>query len=289
MKKLLWKSYAKINIYLDVLKTKRDDHYHNLDMIMLPIELHDSLLLTELANSKDNYITMDEYSLSLDTDKNLAKIALDRFVKKYKTDKKATVFIHKRIPLKSGLGGGSSDGANVMLAFAKMFKIETKDEDLYEICNSLGSDVAFFLKSVPARCEGRGEILTPINIKKQYYLVLVMPENGCSTKEIYKELQDTDSHPSTINNALKALETGDDELLANSIHNDLEGPAIRKIPEIANIKNELSSLGLKIVMMTGSGSCVFGMTQDKKLAKKITKKLEKKYRVFFTKTINSRR
>jgi len=257
--------------------------YHELDMIMIPLELHDSILINELASSVDNYITVDDFSLIGEKNNIVAK-AIDCFDKKYKLPKKVEVDIHKKIPIRAGLGGGSSNAGNMLVALNEMYKIGAKIEDLEEIGKKIGADVPFFLRETPCRCQGIGDIMTPIKVKNTYYCILVCPKEGCSTEEVYKDLDNFNCNNGNIDNVIKALEDGDDDLLASSIHNDLEPVSINLVPEIEIIKSKLKALGFKIVMMTGSGSCVFGLTTDKQLIKLAEKELENKYRIEVTKT-----
>ena len=283
MKTLLLKSYAKINIALNVVG-KQEDGYHKLDMVMLPLALHDSILLTKVNNAPDNYVTTDDFALG-DIQYNLATFAIDTMQKKYGFDSKFRVFIHKILPIQAGLGGGSSNAAATLVGVNKYLKLGASDEELIEIGKTLGADVPFFIKGVPARCQGIGEIMTPIDIKNNYYVLIVKPNAGCSTKKIY-ELADTmDLVTYDINNVVIALKEGDDELLAKSIGNALQPAAIKEVPEIQTIIDSLKEKGLKIVLMSGSGSSVIALSTNKKLIKSVAKDYEDKYRVEVTKIL----
>ena len=283
MKNLLVKSYAKINIVLNVLG-KQEDGYHQLDMVMLPLQLHDSILLSSIKGAPDNYVTIDDFSLG-DIQYNLATFAIDSLQKKYGFDNKFRVFIHKVLPIQAGLGGGSSNAAATMLGVNKYLKLGMTEQDFIDVGKKLGADVPFFTKNIPARCQGIGEIITPITVKNDYYVILVKPKEGCSTKEIYGMADEMQIETYDVETVIKALEEGDDELLAKSIGNSLEPAGIKKVPEVQIIKNKLKERGLSIVMMSGSGSVVFGMSTNKKLIKKIGLELEDEYRVEITKVL----
>ncbi len=284
MKKQLFKSYAKINLYLDV-KNVRDDGYHELDMVMIPLELHDSILVSELTTSRDSFVTLDDYSLIGFKD-NIVQKAVNILTEKYNFNHVVEILVHKNIPMKAGLGGGSSNAGTVLRGINNMYNLKISDEELEKIGLSLGADVPFFFKETSCRAQGIGEILTPIKMAKQYHCLLVFPNEGCSTPEVYKKLDSFEVNNGNIDNVIKALETGDDELLEQSIHNDLEPVAISLVPDIQVVKDKLREQGLKIVLMTGSGSCVFALSSDKKLIKKAEKALENDYRVEVTKTFN---
>ena len=283
MKNLLVKSYAKINICLNVTG-KQEDGYHTLDMVMLPLQLHDSLLISEVKNGTDNFVTIDDFSMG-DIQYNLATFAIDTLQKKYGFKNKFRVLIHKILPIQAGLGGGSSNAAATMLAVNKYLKLNLTDEEMIEIGKKLGADVPFFLKNVPARCQGIGEIMTPVTVKNNYYVLIVKPAAGCSTKEIYNLADTMDIETCDVDTVIHALETGDDDLLASSIGNSLEKAAISKVPEVQVIKDLLKEKGFKICMMSGSGSSVFALSTDKRLVKKTADELEDKYRVEVTKVL----
>lgn len=283
MKNLLIKSYAKINIVLNVLG-KQEDGYHQLDMVMLPLVLHDSILLTKVPNAPDNYVTTDDFTLG-DVQYNLATFAIDTMQKKYGFDSKFRVFIHKILPMQAGLGGGSSNAAATMIGVNKYLKLGISDDELIEIGKKLGADVPFFIKNTPCRVQGIGEKLTPITVKNDYYVLIVKPEGGCSTKQVYNLSDTMELKTYDVDAVIKALAEGDDELLANSIGNSLEPAGISVVPEIQNIKDDLKSKGLNIVLMSGSGSCVFALSTNKKLIKSIAREYEDKYRVEVTKIL----
>ena len=283
MKSLLIKSYAKINIVLNI-NGKQQDGYHQLDMVMLPLALHDSILLSKVPNAPDNYVTTDDFALG-DIQYNLATFAIDTMQKKYGFNEKFRVFIHKILPIQAGLGGGSSNAAATMIGVNKYLNLGASDEDLIEIGKTLGADVPFFIKNVPARCQGIGEIMTPITVKNNYYVLIIKPNAGCSTKKVYEISDSLKLETYDVEKVIKALEEGDDELLASSIGNALEPAGVQLVPEIKIIEDELKAKGLKIVLMSGSGSSVAALSTDKKLIKRIAKDYEDKYRVEVTKIL----
>ena len=274
MYKAAEKSYAKINIALNITKI-REDGYHELDMIMVPLKLHDSVQISELKGKKDNFVVMDDFSIKLGHT-NIAEVALRTVLTKAGVDnKKFLVFIHKLIPVQAGMGGGSSNAAATMKVTNTFLKLNISQEELLEMSKPIGSDVPFFIECKPARCKGKGEKLEPITIKNDYHVLIVKPEDGCSTKEVYAKF---DEHPhynaADINNVIKALEEGDDDLLEKSMGNSLQVVASELVPEIKVIIDKLKAKGLRLVMMTGSGSSVFALSTDKKLMKRIAKEIE---------------
>ncbi len=277
MKSLHIRSYAKINLCLNITG-KRKDGYHELDMIMVPISLHDSLVVDLLKKSPDNFVTVDDFSIGT-FNYNLATFSIDKLRSIYHFDEKFRILIHKVIPIQAGLGGGSSNAACSLKAVNEILNLGATDEELMEIGKTLGCDIPFFVKCKPARCKGLGEILEPIEIKNNYYVLLVKPEAGCSTREVYLAADSMDLTVCNVDNVIKALKEGDDDLLAASIGNALQAPAISLVPQIQTIIDELHDCGLKIVQQTGSGSAVFALSTDKKLLKKVLKQFENKYQV----------
>ena len=284
MKTTVVRSYAKINICLDITGL-REDGYHILDMVMFPLELHDTLIITQTPKAVDDYITLDDFTIG--DSKNTVTQALDLLREIRDIDTKFKIDLHKVIPMKAGLGGGSSNAAFTLKAISECKKLNLSDEEINKIAVKIGADVPFFVKNKPARCKGIGEVVEPITVKNDYYVLLVKPEAGCSTKEVYHATDKVKNWPhGGVDEVVKALETGDDELLAKSIFNVLEQPSISLVPEIAVIKDEMKNLGLKIAMMTGSGSAVFALSTDKKLIKSAYRYFEEKYRnVILTKVI----
>ena len=277
------KSYAKINIALNVVG-KTEKNYHLLDSVVLPIALHDTIIIQNLKNGVETYVTIDDFSQG-SIEYNICTFAIDKLASMYGFNNKFRVYIHKVIPMQAGLGGGSSNAAFTMKAVIKQLKLNVSDEELLDIAKNLGADVPFFIKCQPSRMRGIGEQLDPITVKKNYYVLIVKPFDGCSTAEVFKQADELEIKTGNIEDVIKALETGDDDLLASSIVNSLEDAAIKLVPEIKHIKELLYSFGLKIVGMTGSGSSVVALSQDKKLLKKIASELENTYQVELTKVL----
>ncbi|MFA5421377.1 MAG: 4-(cytidine 5'-diphospho)-2-C-methyl-D-erythritol kinase [Bacilli bacterium] len=265
------KAYAKINIALNVLG-KDEDGYHQLDMVNLPLELRDSIEIAILPNSLDSFITCDDIEIE-DPKNNLISVAIAKAREKYKFRQQFTIHVYKDIPISAGLAGGSANAAAVLNALFLLLKIKPTREEKIELAKSVGADVPFCMFSVPARVRGIGEIIEPIEVKKSYPLLIVKPLKGLSTTTVFNVADGMELKSGNIENVIQALADGDDDLLANSIHNALENPSFFLLPEIEKIKRMLIKDGLKIVLMSGSGSSIIALDDD---VKKLTK-LEKKY------------
>ena len=272
------KSYAKINISLRV-KSKMENGYHELDSVMVPIELHDSIVISPLYNRNDSFVTVDDFSNGL-IHYNLAGSAIDVLEKRYGVHKCFRIYIHKVIPMQAGLGGGSSNAAFTLKTINQILKLGASDEELIELATPLGADIPFFIKCQPARCGGIGEKMTPIEIKNNYHVLIVKPNEGVSTKECF-QIADNKPYPEVdVDKVVEALRIGDDDMLAQYMGNSLQPSAIELVPEIQVIIDYLKEQGLKMVMMSGSGSTVFALSTDKSIMKRIRKQIEDEGRWF---------
>ena len=166
-------------------------------------------------------------------------------------------------------------------------KSKTVVDDLHEVTKyakeTYGSDIPYFLLNKPARVKGDGDLIEPIEVKNDYYVLIVKPKQGLMTKEVYQALSKEDYQPANIDNVIKALKEGDDDLLAKSIGNALEAPAIKKCPKVLEIKEYLKAQGFPITLMTGAGTAVFSLTHDKDKAIATANNLRKlNYNAFYT-------
>lgn len=270
---MIVKAYAKLNIALNVV-SRRNDGYHELDMIMVPLDLHDSIVIDLMPASYVTTVTCDDFDLAAD-EYNLCSIAVTKMREFYKFKQHFRIHIHKRIPMSAGLGGGSSDAAATVRAIISLLKLKVIEEDIIKICRSIGSDVPFFYRQIPARVRGTGEILTPIKVSKAYYALLVKPASGLKTKQVFEEYDRENHAIKDIDPVIRALELGDTELLGHTMFNMLEATSMKLNPEIASIKQMLTQDGLSLVLMTGSGSTVFALCEQLHKLEKVAKKYVK--------------
>ncbi len=283
---MIVKANAKINVALNVLG-KRDDGYHELDMVMLPLELHDSIDISEQPSKfEDSFVTCDDFSLETNQ-YNLAMQAVLKMKEHYKFKKSFRIHINKCIPMSSGLGGGSADAAAVMRGIIAFLKLKPKDEEIIEIAKSIGADVPFCYFNQASRASGIGEKLEPIKIKGKYYVLIVKPQKGLSTKNVFAKYDEIGQGGSAnVDNVVNALVSGDKNLLKESMGNDLELPAIVLAPDIKNVIDSLRKDGLDLVMMSGSGSSVFALSENKTVLQNLQIKYAKLgYKVVLTHTL----
>lgn len=282
------KAPAKINLYLDVLG-KRENGYHDLDMVMLPLELHDTIELEYIPNRGATHIISDHIETQI-IDHNLIYRTHELLKKEYDYDQNFIIKVHKEIPIYAGMGGGSSNAAAVLKAFRKYGKIKMEEQEETNFCLKLGADVPFCMKNVPAHVEGVGEKITPITLKKQLNVLVIKPKQGLSTQKVFEASDKYTLKHGNVNDVIKALETGDEDLLSKSMFNALEEVSIDLCPEVKQIKDMMRKDGFKCVLMTGSGSCVFAITSNYTLAvSKYWKYEHKGYEVYLTKTLKQKR
>lgn len=278
------KAFAKINLYLDVI-SKREDGYHNLEMVILPLELHDLIHIEYLPYLIDSYITCDHVDLQ-ETKYNLITKTIQKLREIYKFKQNFNISVHKEIPIKAGLGGGSSNAASTMKALNKILNLKMDEKAMKDVAVTLGADVPYCLINKPSIVRGIGDEIKEINIKHQYFVLILKPEQGLSTKHVFEFSDTLNLEHGNISDVVTALENGDDKLLAKAMFNSLEKASIEMAPIIQEYKDMLRNDGFEMVLMSGSGSSVYALTTDKNFAKTMYHKYERKgYEVYLTRTL----
>lgn len=280
-----FKSYAKINLSLDVTG-KREDGYHLLKMVMQSISLHDEIDI-ELKQESGVILTTDKPYIPVD-DRNIAKKAADLFLRRINSDKGVKIHITKNIPVAAGLAGGSTNGGTVLRVLNKMFNYPVSEGELLELGLELGADVPFTMVGGTALCEGVGEKITQLKDFSDHTIVLVKPPFGISTSAVFKSLK-IDMiriHPET-ENLIEAIEKDDLDSAVLYMKNVLENVSLNKHPVLRKIKSELTRYGALTSLMTGSGPSVFGFFNDEMKSKWASEKMVvKNPETFVIKTID---
>lgn len=275
-------SPAKINLFLKVLK-KRNDGYHEILSMVDLVSLYD-IILIEPKERGEIVLEAKEGEMPKKED-NLIYRAVILLREQFGIKDGVAIYVKKRIPIGSGLGGGSSNAATVLLALSEIFNLGLKKNELYELGLRLGADVPLFIYRNPCIVKGIGEIIEPVNIPRIWY-VIVYPGIPVSTAEVYSSVQ--------IRSRRKELDIGVKrsfsslEDLIPLMENDLEEPAKRFVPQIKEVRDMLRRYGAKIALMTGSGSSVFGCFERKMDAILASKKLVNVGRVFVVRSIRRR-
>ena len=266
---------AKLNLTLEVGE-KRSDGYHEVQSVMSCAALYDEVTL-ESGTSGGVSMTCDCPGLPLD-DTNLCLRAAKLFFKKTGIPCDGLhIELSKRIPMQSGLGGGSADAAAVLRGLRKLYRPEMMIKDLERMAAELGSDVPFCVRSVTAMVRGRGEQLLKLPKLPLCWFVICKPEFSFSTAEMYAKLDEKEPVSSIDTLGLiKALEYQDMQEISDRLGNCFEG-VLEESSEIFAIKNRLLALGARNACMSGSGSAVYGLFTQEDEAKAAAAELQKAY------------
>ena len=236
---MILRANCKINLGLDIL-ARREDGYHDLETVMLPVEELYDIVEVERA---DSHSTFEQSGIVVDCDaeSNLCVKALRLMQRLYGVGE-VHISLDKRLPFGAGLGGGSS-------------ALGLSEVQLIEAAAMIGSDTAFFVRNTPQLCSGRGEQMIPIELPLNgLYLAVAKPAEGVSTKEAYSGVKP--AVPAVrLSEALKrpVREWRD------VVKNDFEPHIFAAHPEIASLKQQMYEAGAIYASMSGSGSAVFGI------------------------------
>lgn len=266
---------AKLNLTLEVGE-KRSDGYHEVQSVMSCAALYDEVTL-ESGTSGGISMTCDCPGLPLD-DTNLCLRAAKLFFQKTGIPCDGLhIELSKRIPMQSGLGGGSADAAAVLRGLRKLYSPEMMIKDLERMAAELGSDVPFCVRSVTTMVRGRGEQLLKLPKLPLCWFVICKPEFSFSTAEMYAKLDEIEPVSSIDTLGLiKALEYQDMQEISDRLGNCFEG-VLEESSEIFAIKNRLLVLGARNACMSGSGSAVYGLFTREDEAKAAAAELQKAY------------
>jgi 4-diphosphocytidyl-2-C-methyl-D-erythritol kinase len=277
------RSYAKINLTLDVLG-QRSDGYHELITIMQTVDLYDTICLTPSKNCRVRIIcTRSELS----NDDNLAIRATQAIRRKLNLTQGLDIELHKRIPVAAGLGGGSSNAAAVLLALRDWWQLPLSTADLQTMAADLGSDVPFFLTGGLALCEGRGERITPLAYhlpSSMRWIILVKPAISVSTAAVFRNLTAQDYSDGTASRSvLAALAEGRNQLPLESLHNSLEHSVLEQYPQVAQAREDMLQAGTPYVRLSGSGPTLFSTFSNLSEATQVQQQLYAQgYEVYLT-------
>lgn len=249
---------CKINLGLHVTR-KRDDGYHELETVMLPVhELYD---VVDVERVEGDAISFYGCGIEIDcpAENNLCVRAARLMQERYGVGGVA-IRLDKRVPFGAGLGGGSSDATAVIVAINDIYKLNLDKSKLASLAAELGSDTPFFVYNTPQLCTGRGEIMTPVDIDLVgLWLAVAKPLNeGVSTKEAYSGIQ-----PKMPNRQLVDAIKEDIAEWHGSVVNDFEPHIFAAHPAIEQLKQLMLDAGAVYAAMSGSGSAVFGLFRNR--------------------------
>ncbi len=267
------RALAKINLGLDVLG-RRENGYHDVRMVMQTIYLYDNVTLTKTEEPGIKLQT-NLFYLPVD-EKNIAYKAAKLLMDEFQIKEGVHITLDKHIPVAAGMAGGSSNAAAVLVGMNRLFRLGLSEKELMERGVSLGADVPYCVMRGTVLAEGIGEILTPLAPLPKCYILVAKPAISVSTKTVYEKLDahEIEDHPD-IDGVIAGLEAGDLKKVAGSMGNVLERVTIEDYPIIQEIKDTMVEAGALNAMMSGSGPTVFGIFEDRMLARQAQQKIRK--------------
>jgi 4-diphosphocytidyl-2-C-methyl-D-erythritol kinase len=293
---------AKINLFFNITG-QRDDGFHEVETLMVPISLYDTLkvhpnsdgeirLQCCLASAEMSHLSeqpptdkqlreTDVYASSevlASDESNLVVRAVSLLRKHACVDAGADIELIKRIPIAAGLGGGSSDAAAALVAANDLWQLQWTRDQLAEVAAELGSDVPFFLYGKAAVCRGRGEIIEPVEERLSCPVVVLRPPVGLSTADVfaaYRSKERSAENQQDLASLLEAFRRGRLEDVGKSLFNVLEPVAAELCPWIEKMARGMEQEGVGH-LMSGSGSCCFGLFPTIEQAKQAASRLEDK-------------
>ncbi len=265
------KAPAKINLFLEILG-KRDDGYHEIETVMQEIDLVDNLQFEEIQEGvrlkcNDKNIPSDE--------NNLVCKAANLILNECGIKKGVLISLEKNIPVGAGLGGGSSDAATTLKALNLLWKIGLNDAELMHFAAKLGSDVPFFIKGKTSLCSGRGEKITPVEVKSEMNYLIIFPHINISTTMIYRNLKiDLTKKIIDVSFFLNALKHHKAVGISKLLFNRLEEVIFTTYPDLLDVKKVLGHYDFCGLSVSGSGSAFFGLCKDRQQVEAIKGKIE---------------
>lgn len=251
---------AKINIGLNIIE-KRSDGFHNIESVFYPVALCDALEVVENMEESNQRIkfTFSGIEIAGDADDNLCWYAYHLIAADYVLPN-VKVHLHKYIPIGAGLGGGSADAAFFIHLLNDKFELGISWGEMHNYARQLGSDCSFFISNKPAFAEGKGDKYESVKLDlSSYYVALIYPNIHINTAKAYSGV--IPKLPTrSLENDLLNLPI---EQWKKNIHNDFEDSIFIQYPELKKIKEQLYSTGAEYAALSGSGSTVYGIFNNK--------------------------
>jgi 4-diphosphocytidyl-2-C-methyl-D-erythritol kinase len=275
---------AKLNVFFEVLG-KRGDGYHEIESLMCPIDLCDTLYFRDspvngvrltcrraVGPGQSECLGLDDVP---DGAENLVVRAIELVRRRADVRAGADMVLIKRIPAAAGLGGGSSDAAAAILAANEVWGLGVHAEQLSDWAAELGSDVPFFLANGPAICRGRGELVEPLDGLPPLSFVVVRPPEGLATAVVYGACESA-QRPRNVWTLVDALRCGDWREAGRQMWNRLLPAAKSLSPWVARLEREFAQLDFLGHGMSGSGTSYFGLCRHARHARRNARRLSAK-------------
>lgn len=256
---------AKINLTLDTLY-KRDDGFHEVQMVMTEVDLNDRLTFTK---RKDKNIILETDHQFIPTDKrNLVYQAAELMRETYNISSGVHIEIEKNIPVSAGMAGGSTDAAATFRGLNKIFNIGASLDELAELSSQLGSDIPFCVYGGTALATGRGEKIKRLKKPPNAWVVIAKPPISVSTKLIYKHLKPGKHAPRSMD-MVEAIQNSDYQSMIKCMKNDLQAVTKSKYAKVNFLLHKMQEHGADKAMMSGSGPTVYGIVQKERQSRKL--------------------
>jgi 4-diphosphocytidyl-2-C-methyl-D-erythritol kinase len=260
---------AKLNLCLKIVG-KLPDGYHLVDSLMVAVSLYDEIRIHRSKKRVGISLQCDHPEVPRG-EKNIVFQAARLLLEANKIDEGVRIVIRKRIPIGSGLGGGSSDAAATLLGLDRLFRLNSSRKTLARLASRLGADVPFFVEGSPARARGKGDRLTAVNGFPTTWFVILYPGFPVSTAWAYRRFDKLTK--GVTNTSITAYLKKKDWM--GLLSNDLERATVARYPKLALLKERLLDEGAKGALMSGSGSSVFGVFPSAEAARSAYHRLRK--------------
>lgn len=282
MDKIYLKTRAKINLTLNVLN-KRPDNYHNIESVFQKISLYDELFIEK---NSSNTFDLKCNIQSLENDSNILFKTYKKLQELYPTISGVSINLIKNIPMQAGLAGGSTNCAGFIQGMNTLFDLNMSKTDMINFGKSLGADVVPCMFNT-VKSEGIGDIITPFKSNLKYYILILKPDFTCNTKVMYEKL---DEHKSLnqkyfTNDVINILKTGETKELKNKLYNVFEY-ALDEKDALDKIKNDFILSGAVETLLSGSGSCIYGIYSCKEDINRAYEFMKNKYNYNFYKCVS---
>jgi 4-diphosphocytidyl-2-C-methyl-D-erythritol kinase len=273
-REIVLRAPAKINVVLRVVG-RRDDGYHDLESLVLPVSLADTVTVREDERFSVGMFHPDGSPMLLpDPESNLAFRAIEAWVgARGRDDSAAAIVVEKHIPMAAGLGGGSADAAAVLRALNDLWDGGLGAEELSRLGAELGSDVPAMLHGGPLVMRGRGEALEPLGAATTWWVLLPQPFHVRAPDAYAWWDEEGDTSDVDLDDAVKAVRLGDLDMLAGLLRNDLQRPVARRHAQVQVAVERLLDAGALGAVMSGSGPTVAGLASDERDAHRIAERI----------------
>lgn len=273
---LLVRAPAKINLSL-LIAGKRPDGFHEIETIMAKVNFYDEILIQRRIKSGIELICNGPH-WAPETKENLIYKAAEILLKEFDSKANIKITLTKNIPAGSGLGSASSDAAAALLGLNHFLNLKAEPQQLKQIASALGSDVPFFLSGPLSFCTGKGEKIKKIKEIFNFSALLVLPDITISTKSVYANYTHNLARYEGLHNRINALlEKNRIDLASEMCANMLQDSCFSLYEKLAELKTNIESSGIGPLCLSGSGSAMFYIIDNREKTQEYTRILREKF------------